>query len=60
VFLPKYFNGEEIKDDGIGGARGMRGKKKYVEDKPEGKRRLGRSRRRRYVTKWILKKLKLD
>lgn len=57
MFLPKYFNGEEIKDDVIGGARGMRGKKKDVEDKPEGKRRLGRSRRRWYVIKMDLKEI---
>ena len=42
---------------GIGGARGMRGKKRHVEDKPEGKRPLGRSRRRWYVIKMDLKEI---
>jgi hypothetical protein len=35
----------------------MRGKKRYVEDKPEGKRPLGRSRRRWYVIKIDLKEI---
>jgi len=44
-------------DDGIGGARGMRGKKRYVEDKPEEAQPLGRSRRRCYVIKMDLKEI---
>ena len=35
----------------------MRGKKRYVEDKPEGKRPLGRSKRRCYVIKMDLKEI---